>query len=162
MFNRWGITPTKKLARDITLWRQSRFPAPLLLFTRGCVPVTMWMKTRSVGPSPLSPAGGANRFCRPHSYFLQARCVPIEPGYGPARRSPRAISQSDAFRSIRQPIRDKLGSWGYADSERIIYMLILLSQYVIIAYTQYTLNKVCIRPLCLYQRSEVNPELPRT
>ena len=40
--------------------------------------------------------------------------------------------------------------------------LILFSQYVIISYTQYTLNKVCIGPLCLYQCSEVNPELPRT
>ena len=159
MFNCWGITPTKKLARDITFWRQNRFPAPILLLARGCdrSPCGDLMPP-SLFPPPELQEGSVG----PHSYFLQARCVPIEPGYGPARRSPRAISQSDAFRSIRRPIRDKLGSWGYADSERIIYMLILFSQYVINSYTQYTLNKVCIGPLCLYQRSEVNPELPRT
>ena len=57
----------------------------------------MWMKTRSVGPSPLSPAGAANRLCRPLSYFLQAGYVPIEPyvaqhdghlSYRPIRRIP--------------------------------------------------------------------------
>ena len=97
MFNRRGITPAEKLAQDTTLWHQNRFTGPLLFFTRGCVPVTMWMKTRSVGPSPLSPAGAANRFCRPHSYFLQARYVRIEPyvaqhdgqlSYQPIRRIP--------------------------------------------------------------------------
>ena len=143
MSNRWGITPTEKLAWDITLWHQNRFPAPILLFARGCDRSPCGdLSPPSLFPPPELQAGSVG----PHSYFLQARCVPIEPGYGPAQRSPRAISQSDAFRSIRRPIRDKLGSWGYADLERIIYMLILFSQYVIISYTQYTLNKVCIRP----------------
>ena len=59
-----------------------------------------------------------------------------------------AIDQSDAFRSICRPIRDKLGSYGYAGSERIISMLILFSQYIIKLLYLYMFNKVCIGPLC--------------
>ena len=98
MFNRRGITPAKKLARDTTLWRQNRLPAPSYSLQEDVFRSPhMWMKTRSVGPSPLSPAGAANRFCWPHSYFLQARYVPIEPyvvqhdgqlSYRPIRRIP--------------------------------------------------------------------------
>ena len=159
MSNCWWITPTEKLARDFTFLRQDRFAAPILLWQED---VDRSSCGNLMPPFPLSLTGVARRFSGAPFLFLQARCIPIEPGYDPAWQSPRAISQSDAFRSICRPIRDKLGSWGYANLEWIIYMLILFSQYVIISYTQYTLNKVCIGPLCLYQRSEVNPELPRT
>ena len=89
MFNHWGITPTKKLAQDITLWRQNRFPAPLLLFARGCDRSPCGdLLAPPLFPLPELQTGSVG----PHSYFLQARCVPIEPGYGPARQSTQLLT----------------------------------------------------------------------
>ena len=169
MFNRQEITPAEKLARDSLRLSSTPHvaktgsPAPLLFSARGCVPVNSHvdenkfyrplpsfskpeLQTGYVGPSPI--------FSKQDMYQLNRMWSSTTVN--------SAINQSDTFRSICRPIRDKLGSYGYAGLERIICMLILFSQYVINSFTLYTLNKVCIGPLCLYQRSKVNPELPRT
>ena len=148
MFNRRGITPADKLAQDSTLSRQNGLTGPLLILqedvsghpTYGCKqdlsapPLFLLpeLQTGSVGSTPI--------FSKQDMYRLNRMW--------PSTTVNSAIDQSDAFRSIRRPIRDKLGSYRYAGLERIIYMLILFSQYVINSFTLYTFNKVCIGPLC--------------
>ena len=54
-----------------------------------------------------------------------------------------AISQSDAFRSILLAYQRQAAATP-AGSGLFICLILFCSQYVIISYTQYTLNKVCI------------------
>ena len=138
MFIRRGITPTDKLAQDSTLSRQNGLTGPLLILqkdvsghpTYGCKqdlsapPLFLLpeLQTGSVGSTPI--------FSKPDMYRLNRMW--------PSTTFNSAIDQSDAFRSIRRPIRDKLGSYSYAGSERIIYMLILFSQYIINSFTMHT------------------------
>ena len=68
MFNHWGITPTEKLAQDITFWRQNRFPAPILLLARGCdcSPYGDLMPPSLFPPTELQEGSVG-----PHSYFFR-------------------------------------------------------------------------------------------
>ena len=152
MFNRREITPAEKLARDSLRLSSTPHvaktdtPAPLLFSTRGCVPVNSHvdenkfyrplpsfskpeLQTGYVGPSPI--------FSKQDMYQLNRMWSSTTVN--------SAIDQSDAFRSICRPIRDKLGSYGYAGLERIIYMLILFSQYIIKLLYLYTFNKSVYR-----------------
>ena len=137
--------------------RQIRGSHPIV--ARGCWPLIMW---KSDAPLPSFP----HRSCKTVQWgpipLLQARCIPIEPGYDPAWQSPRAISQSDAFRSI-SPAYQRQAAATPAGNGLFICLILFCSQYVMNSYTQYTLNKVCIGLFVFIpQRSEVNPELPRT
>ena len=145
MLNRREIIPAKSWLEtqpSIELQAsccQNRFTGPPpILYKRMCSgQLTCGCKQVLSAPPLFLRAGAANRFCRPLSYFSkQDMCRFTHMWSSTAVNS--AINQSDAFRSICRPIRDKLGSYGYAGSERIIYMLILFSQYIYNSFTMHT------------------------
>ena len=115
----------------------SRLPS---IVARGCWPLIIW---KSDAPLPSFP----HRSCKTVQWgpipLLQARCIPIEPGYDPAWQSPRTISQSDAFQWILPAYQRQVAATP-AGNGLFICLILFCSQYVMISYTQYTLNKVCI------------------
>ena len=88
-------------------------------------------KTVQLGPSPISSG---------KMYTDWARIWPsmaVTPGYQPIRRLPLNF----AGLSETSWVAAAMPAWS-----GLFICLILFSQYVIISYTQYTLNKVCIGP----------------
>ena len=159
MSNCWWITPTEKLAQDFTFSRQDRFAAPIHCCQRMLTAhhMEIWCPP-SLFPSPelQDSAVGPHSFSSGKMYTDWARIWPsmaVTPDYQPIRRLPLNF----AGLSETSWVAAAMPAWS-----GLFICLILFGQYVITSYTQYTLNKVCIGPLCLYQRSKVNPELPRT
>ena len=119
MFNRWGITPTKKLAQDITLWRQNRFPAPILLFARGCDRSPCGdLSPPSLFPPPELQEGSVG----PHSYFFRQDVYRLSQDMTQHDGHPGLSANQTPSAQFCWPIRDKLGSCGYAGWEQIVYM----------------------------------------
>ena len=119
MFNRWGITPTEKLARDITLWRQNRFPAPILLLARGCDCSSCGdLMPPSLFPPPELQDGSVG----PLSYFFRQDVYRLSQDMTQHGSHPGLSANQTPSAQFCRPIRDKLGSCGYAGLERIVYM----------------------------------------
>ena len=155
-----------------------------MLNCREILPAKSWLETQPL--IELQASCCQNRFTGPPPFLHNRMCagwptcsckqVPLAPllfspsricaGWPicePAQQSTQLSTNQMHFRIPRRPIRDNLGSYGYADLERIIYMSILYSQFIINSFTVNTWNKECIGHLCNYTNvGKVNPGLPRT
>ena len=158
MSNCWWITPTEKLARDFTFLRQDRFAAPIHCCQR--------MFDRSsygnlMPPFPLSLTGVARQYSGAPSLCFRQDVYQLSQDMTQHGSHPGLLANQTPSDQYCRPIRDKLRLRRLGtDCLYVWYCFVVSMLWFLILNIRWI--KCVSDSLCLYQRSEVNPELPRT
>ena len=158
MSNCWWITPTEKLARDFTFSRQDRFAAPLLLWQED---VDRSSCGNLMPPFPLSLTGVARQYSGASSLCFRQDVYQLSQDMTQHGSHPGLLANQTPSDEYCRPIRDKLRLRRLGtDCLYVWYCFVVSMLWFLILNIRWI--KCVSDSLCLYQRSEVNPELPRT